>query len=207
MLMWEGSKLYPPVAIAELEHKFLISIDDEHGTFEMHDQIRDMGRNIVQQQTPVASRFWENNKTLQMLQRRKGTKKVEAIIFHRHDGQHNIPPLNTMSFRNMDELRILDTSCIRMEGSYQYLSKLLKFLRWWQCPLKSLPIIDFDVMNIVVLDLTESIIEEFLGPSVTNTWFFCLLHSQEANYSQTFSQLKVLILKNCKNLKSTLDLG
>ncbi|XP_031503674.1 disease resistance protein Roq1-like [Nymphaea colorata] len=204
MLMWEGSRLYPTDAIEELQRKFLISINDEHGTFEMHDQIRDMGRNIVQQE-PVATRFWENNETSQMLQRRKGTEKVEAIIFHRHVGQHNIPPLNTMSFRNMDELRILDTSCVRMEGSYQDLPKSLKFLRWWQCPLKSLPIIDFDVMNIVVLDLTESIIEEFLGPNVTNSWFFHYLHPQEVNYSRTFSQLKVLILKNCKNLKSSPD--
>ncbi|XP_031503865.1 disease resistance protein RUN1-like [Nymphaea colorata] len=84
-----------------------------------------------------------------------------------------------------------------MEGLYQDLPKSLQFLRWWQCPLKSLPTIDFDVVNIVVLDLTESIIEEFLGPSVTSSL------PQEANYSRTFSQLKVLILKNCKNLKST----
>ncbi|XP_049937079.1 disease resistance protein RUN1-like [Nymphaea colorata] len=34
---------------------------------------------------------------------------------------------------------------------------------------------------------------------------FSLLPPQEGNYSQTFSQLKVLILKNCKNLKSTPD--
>ncbi|XP_031504145.1 disease resistance protein RPS4B-like [Nymphaea colorata] len=204
MLMWEGSRLYPTDAIEELQRKFLISINDEHGTFEMHDQILDMGRNIVKQE-PVATRFWKNNETSQMLQRTKGTEKVEAITFHRHDGQHNIPPLNKISFRNMDELRILDTSCVRMEGSYQDLPKSLKFLRWWQCPLKSLPIIDFDVMNIVVVDLTKSIIEEFLGPSVTNTWFFRYLHPQEVNYSRTFSQLKVLILKNCKNLKSSPD--
>ncbi|KAF3789445.1 TMV resistance protein [Nymphaea thermarum] len=203
MLMWEGSELDPTNAITELQRKFLISINDEHGTFEMHDQIRDMGRNIVQKQKPVPSRFWENNKTLQMLQRRNGTEKVEAIIFHRHHGQP-IPPLNTMSFRNMDELRILDTSFVRMEGLYQDLPKSLKFLKWWQCPLKSLPI-DFDVMNIVVLDLTESIIEEFLGPSVTSMWPFRYFHPQEANYSRTFSQLKVLILKNCKKLKSTPD--
>ncbi|XP_049937086.1 disease resistance protein TAO1-like [Nymphaea colorata] len=55
MLMWEGSRLYPTDAIEELQRKFLISINDEHGTFEMHDQIRDMGRNIVQQE-PVATR-------------------------------------------------------------------------------------------------------------------------------------------------------
>ncbi|KAF3772368.1 Disease resistance protein [Nymphaea thermarum] len=134
-----------------------------------------------------------------------GTDKVEAIIFHRHDRQHNIPPLNTMSFRNMDELRILDTSFVRMEGLFQDLPKSLKFLRWWQCPLKSLPIIDFEVMNIVVVDLTESIIEEFLGPSVTSMWPFHYFHRQEANYSWTFGQLKVLILKDCENLKSTPD--
>ncbi|KAF3776956.1 TMV resistance protein [Nymphaea thermarum] len=203
MHMWEGSKLYPTVAIAELQHKFLVSINDEHGTFEMHDQIRDMGRNIVQKQEPVPSRFWDNNETLQMLQRRNGTEKVEAIIFH-DDWRDNVPLLNTMSFRNMDELRMLDTSFVRMEGLYQDLPKSLKFLKWWQCPLKSLPI-DFDVMNIVVLDLTGSIIEEFLGPSVTSMWPFRYFYPQEANHSRTFSQLKVLILENCKNLKSTPD--
>ncbi|KAF3789453.1 hypothetical protein EJ110_NYTH18257 [Nymphaea thermarum] len=171
-------------SMLELQRKFLISINDEHGTFEMHDQIRDMGRNIVQ--------------------REPGTEKVEAIIFHRHDGQHNIPPLNTESFTNMDELRILDTSFVGMVGLYKNLPKSLQFLRWWQCPLKSLPI-DFDVMSIVVLDLTESIIEEFLGPSVTSMWPFRYFHPQEANYSRTFSQLKVLILKDCENLKSTPD--
>ncbi|XP_049937090.1 disease resistance protein L6-like [Nymphaea colorata] len=78
MLMWEGSKLCPTVAIAELQHKFLISINDEHDTFEMHDQIRDMGRNIVQKQEPVPSRFWDNKETLQMLQRRN----VSMTLLH-----------------------------------------------------------------------------------------------------------------------------
>ncbi|XP_031503882.1 disease resistance protein L6-like [Nymphaea colorata] len=58
MLMWEGSRLYPTDAIAELQRKFLISINDEHGSFEMHDQMRDMGRHIVQQEPVATSRTY-----------------------------------------------------------------------------------------------------------------------------------------------------
>ncbi|XP_056165491.1 disease resistance protein RPV1-like [Syzygium oleosum] len=45
MYMWEGCRLYPSQGIEELKLRCLIKIGD-YGQFEMHDQLRDLGRSI-----------------------------------------------------------------------------------------------------------------------------------------------------------------
>ncbi|KAF3789586.1 TMV resistance protein [Nymphaea thermarum] len=204
--MWKGSKLSPIPAIRILERKSLIRISDKTGEFEMHDQIRDMGRQIVRQQSSVPSRLWENEETLNLLQEKQGTENVEAIFPQLGWGRIS---LNTKQFKNMPKLRMLDISGGRLEGSYHHFCKSLKWLRWRRCPLKSLPI-SFHLRNVVVLDLSSSEIEEVWDQTgwkwssmMKNS--ILLSPSRHGHQAWSFGQLNVLDLGWCKNLRGTPD--
>ncbi|CAN6452040.1 unnamed protein product [Victoria cruziana] len=204
--MWEGSKLSPLPAIRILERKSLIRIDEKTREFEMHDQVRDMGRQIVRQQSSVHSRLWENEETINALLGNQGTENIEAI-FPPLGWERT--PLNTRLFKNMTKLRMLDISGARLEGSYHHFSKSLKWLRWRRCPLNSLPI-SFSLQNIVVLDLSNSEVEQVWDPS-GRKWMSVMknqMHfspSRDVSRERPFGQLKVLDLGWCKNLRRTPD--
>ncbi|XP_056165506.1 disease resistance protein RPV1-like [Syzygium oleosum] len=67
--MWEDDGLYPSEGIEELKSRCLIKIGD-HGWFEMHDQLRDLGRSIFREEQRLDKRSgpWDNNY--------KGTAKI-----------------------------------------------------------------------------------------------------------------------------------
>ncbi|XP_049932211.1 TMV resistance protein N-like [Nymphaea colorata] len=79
-LMWEGCGFFPDITIKVLMHESLVSINDDTGEFEMHDHIRDMGRNIVQAERKVGkcSRLWKDDETLDVLQ----NKGVRVYLFN-----------------------------------------------------------------------------------------------------------------------------
>jgi hypothetical protein len=59
----------------------------------------------------------------------------------------------------MTNLRLLQINDVQLTGSYEYLSKELKWLCWHKCPLKSLPQ-DFRLENLVILDLQHSKVKQ-----------------------------------------------
>ncbi|MED6123600.1 hypothetical protein PIB30_050571 [Stylosanthes scabra] len=71
------------IAITVLTTKCLIKIIKD-GVVWMHDQVRDMGRQIVQNQSIVdcgmRSRLWDRHEILGVLKNKKGTRKVEGIV-------------------------------------------------------------------------------------------------------------------------------
>jgi len=78
---------------------------------------------------------------------------VEGLIL-------NPPPLadvelETKAFKKMKNLRLLQINDVLLTGSYESLSKELKWLCWHKCPLKSLPQ-DFHLENLVILDMQDS---------------------------------------------------
>ncbi|XP_057758681.1 disease resistance protein RPV1-like isoform X1 [Arachis stenosperma] len=71
------------IAITVLTTKCLIKIIKD-GVVWMHDQVRDMGRQIVQNQSILdcgsRSRLWDRHEILGVLKNKKGTRKVEGIV-------------------------------------------------------------------------------------------------------------------------------
>ncbi|CAN6451935.1 unnamed protein product [Victoria cruziana] len=69
--MWEGCGWYPHVSLEVLQHRSLIKIDQDD-RFEMHDQIRDMGRMVVREGGHLGdpltySRPWSKDQVLEVL--------------------------------------------------------------------------------------------------------------------------------------------
>ncbi|XP_060181711.1 disease resistance protein RPV1-like [Lycium barbarum] len=106
--MFKACSFYPEVEICELIDKSLLKID-ENKYLNMHDLIKDMGREIVHRESPDnpggRSRLWYSNDICDLLTRYMGTRAVEAIIFESPDLKD--VPLNTKTFEKMGKLRLL----------------------------------------------------------------------------------------------------
>ncbi|KAG6637715.1 hypothetical protein CIPAW_11G197700 [Carya illinoinensis] len=163
-----------------LVQRALLRIDSQH-KLAMHDLIRDMGREIVREESykypGERSRLWFCNDVLSVLHKHTGSEAVEGLILNpfyefgdeervlikASDGKNHllnlrdvkVEHLKTEAFANMQNLRLLQINAVHLTGSYEYLSKELIWLCWHVCPLKFLPQ-NFHLENLVVLDMRYS---------------------------------------------------
>ncbi|CAI0552861.1 unnamed protein product [Linum tenue] len=125
--MWSDLGLYPEVSITILDNRSLIKLgyDDE---FQMHDQLRDMGRAIVRDENPeyawMRSRVWDEKDALEMLRMKKGSNQVKAL---RVDDAYNIGTLTREHFLNLQELRYYDAGGATFGGDC---NNILPNIRW-----------------------------------------------------------------------------
>jgi len=63
--------------------------------------------------------------------------------------------LKTEAFTNMKNLRLLQINAVDLTGSYEHLSKELRWLCWHKCSLTFLPQ-NFHLENLVILDMQHS---------------------------------------------------
>ncbi|XP_038901313.1 disease resistance protein RUN1-like [Benincasa hispida] len=123
---------YPHYGIGVLIKKSLIYIDRD--TFEMHDLIQLMGREIVRQESPSdpgrRSRLWYHQDVLQILQENEGTKKVEGIVLEIPKAEEEVW-LHAKAFSRMKKLRsLIIRNNVNVIGTPRYLSNEL---RWFEC--------------------------------------------------------------------------
>ncbi|KAF3783300.1 TMV resistance protein [Nymphaea thermarum] len=190
--MWHECEFYPELALDVLVERSLVKINSSN-KFEMHDQIRDMGRQIVMHEYKgelrKRSRLWEATTILEALEYPQGIWKTQAISLHTSKSSNAV--LNTKAFRTMSQLRLLHVSNVTFGSEHPHLPKSLKWLQWKDCPFKVLPQ-DFHLEKVVVLDLSRSRIS-------------CLLHEGAGPGVQVFDRLKVLDLTCCQHLVTTPD--
>ncbi|XP_059430129.1 disease resistance protein RPV1-like isoform X2 [Corylus avellana] len=200
--IFDGCEFCPTSGIPTLIQRSLVSIDYQK-KLKMHNLIRDMGREIVHEECPEnpgkRSRLWFHEDGLNVLRNHLGSKRVECLIL-------NLPEqLKTEAFRKMKILRLLQINDVDLMGSYEHLSKELKWLCWHKCPLKSLPQ-DFHLKYLVILDMQHSNLEQVWETEkiFNNLKVLNLSNSKSLIRSLDFSQvpqLEILILKGCTNLK------
>ncbi|XP_033511363.1 disease resistance protein RUN1-like [Nicotiana tomentosiformis] len=172
------------IAIATLVQKHLLQ--KSWNILEMHDLVRDMGREVVRMESArdpgKRSRLFIPQEVCDVLQGNKGSKKVEVLKVDRRafEGLN----LSTKAFKKMKNLRVLIMDELHISGDFELLSKELRWLSWKKCPLKCIPS-NFPAENLVVLDMRESDIQEF-----------------QLNL-QCCRSLKKLDLSYCKQLRST----
>ncbi|XP_040994250.1 disease resistance protein RPV1-like [Juglans microcarpa x Juglans regia] len=156
-----GCGFSPDIRINNLVQRSVVIID-LHGKLRMHDLIRDIGREIVCQSSPIdpgrRSRLWFYEDVLNVLHSEyMGSEVVEGLVLN--------PPsladihLKTDAFAKMKNLRLLQINNVHLTGSFELLSKELRWLCWHNCPLKILPQ-NFHLENLVVLDLQHSNFKE-----------------------------------------------
>ncbi|XP_070661780.1 disease resistance protein RPV1-like isoform X2 [Malus domestica] len=115
-----------------------------------------------------------------------------------------VPP-SIVGLKNLTRLSLDRISCIELNEEYKHLPKELIWLRWFGCPLKSIPDDFFNQDKLVVLQMQYSkLVQVWEGSkSLHNLKTLDLSHSYSLQKSPDFSQvpnLEELILVWCKSL-------
>lgn len=200
-----GCGFFAEIGISVLIDRCLLKIN-EYNKFTMHDLLRDMGREVVREQSPdepgKCSRLWFYDDVLNVLTNHTGRKAVQGLVL-------KLPALNkvqlsTKAFAKMNKLRLLQLNYVHLNGCYDHISKELRWLCWHGFPLKFIPT-SFHVENMVVIDMKYS--------KLTQVWkevkfvkmleVLDLSHSRDLTKTPDFSQLpnlEKLVLKDCTSL-------
>ncbi|XP_048136380.1 disease resistance protein RUN1-like [Rhodamnia argentea] len=195
--MWKDLGFYPSQGIEELKLRCLIKIGDR-GELRMHDQLRDLGRNIVSQEGPLEkrSRLWVNKEASGVLMGKTGTKRIQAIClgeYHPKLGDVPADHLQTHTneqFKNLQSLRFLQLRRAALSGDFDSVFSELRWLQWE--PNLSFSTTNLHLPKLVVLQLSKSkITEHWTGWSLI----------MEAK------RVKVLDLQFCEDLTCTPDLS
>ncbi|KAF8007207.1 hypothetical protein BT93_K1262 [Corymbia citriodora subsp. variegata] len=185
--MWDACGFFPSKGIEVLSLMSLIKIDED-GELMMHDQLRDLGREIVhlenQKRPQKRSRLWNYEEAIDVLDSNKGTKKIEALRLGKYSRERTY---KAEQFKKLTNLRFLQINGANFTGDFQSLLPQLRWLQWEDCPL------DFTAANLhlkklVVLDLSWSGISEYWGG-----W----------GPLKMSTELKVMNLRGCKSLRRT----
>ncbi|XP_048141455.1 disease resistance protein L6-like [Rhodamnia argentea] len=190
--MWDASNFFPRMGIETLSHMSLIKIGDD-GELRMHDQLKDLGREIVRQEDYVVpmnrSRLCVHEEALGVLQRNKGIQKVgvQALCLDEDSSQSEF---TTEQLETLPNLRFLAVKGAKLIGDSRNLLPNLRWLAWIGCP--ALVPTSFHLEKLVILDLSRSDISE-----LWEGW----------SHLQVAKQLKVLDLAYCCCLKVVPDLS
>ncbi|KAL3564695.1 hypothetical protein D5086_032741, partial [Populus alba] len=149
----------PEVVLETLRERSMIEVLGE--TVTMHDLLRDMGREVVCESSPLLvgkrTRIWNQEDAWNVLDHQKGTDVVEGLALDVRESEAK--SLSTSSFAKMKCLNLLQINGVQLIGSFKLLSKELMWICWHECPLKYFPS-DFTLDNLVVLDMQYSNLKE-----------------------------------------------
>ncbi|KAK4777977.1 hypothetical protein SAY87_018164 [Trapa incisa] len=208
VVMWEACKFHPHISLSVLESKSLIKIqalnrDESFGLkyewekYEIliHDQLRDLGRDIVSEEGRLplteCSRLWQDEeegafKVLKSLNANR--QKVQALSLG--NCKMDDLRLSLEQVGTLENLRFLhhDNGFMDLEeGKLGNLFPKLRYLRYY--PSQEFNASNFNLPNLVTLDLSGSNICEDWGG-----W---------GSLFQGAESLKELILSECHQLKRT----
>ncbi|XP_043687680.1 disease resistance protein TAO1-like [Telopea speciosissima] len=198
--IWEGCDFFPQAGLEVLCEKSLLTISED-GELRMHDVLRDLGRDIVRQESikkpGERSRIWSQEEVLDVLVKQTGTSSCEglSIDFSRlnidFSSRLRRQCLMSEGFAAMTELRLLQVDYAQFSGNFSNSFSELRWLCWRGCP-EQYALTNFCPQKLAVLDLSHSMItENWMG------W----------NYIKMAVNLKVLSLSSCRQLSRTPDVS
>ncbi|CAN1178398.1 Disease resistance protein L6 [Linum perenne] len=127
--MWSDCDFYPMPNVNILEQRSMLSIGDDN-EFIIHDQLRDMGREIVRRKDKhpwMRSRIWSDEETRKLLLNNKGTDEIQAIRLH----PKAEVILKSKYLTNLSELRYFSGEGVKLIGDFNYLLPELKWIRYY----------------------------------------------------------------------------
>ncbi|KAK3437389.1 hypothetical protein EUGRSUZ_C02067 [Eucalyptus grandis] len=164
----------------------------ENNKLWMHDQLRDLGRDIVQgehREPGNRSRLWLQDEALDVLTNEKGTDSVQGVLLKFDSrSQCNFKPAH---FASMSNIRFLRLDQANLKGKFEGRLSSIRWLHWQGCP-RNLCAGNLDLKKLVILDLSWSKVNK-----KWNGW----REIKEAK------KLKVLNLTGCVDLIRTPDLS
>ncbi|XP_056166541.1 disease resistance protein L6-like isoform X4 [Syzygium oleosum] len=187
--MWEACEFHPE--IEDLVRMSLIKIKDNN-KFWMHDQLRDLGREIVRRESRQnlgeQSRLWTSEEVLDFITTDKRKKKVKAIDL-RQSNSH-------ISIRNEEIERFESLAFLRLSNGTFLGDSIIRLpeLRWmsWSSPLPDCSVASMHSKNLVVLELFDN---HFTDDS--KVW----------DLIKMATKLKSLSLVDCHRITRTPDLS
>ncbi|KAF8034510.1 hypothetical protein BT93_C0739 [Corymbia citriodora subsp. variegata] len=188
--MWDACGFFPGKGIEVLSLMSLIKIEKD-GKIIMHDQLRDVGREIVrlenQEKPQKRSRLWNKEEAKDVLENNKGTSKIEALKIGNCWGKS----YTFEQFKELTNLRFLQIEFAGLAGDFQ---NLLPNLRWlqWQTTSWNFAATNFQPKKLVVLNLS--------GSGISDDW-------RGWDPLKMANKLKVLNLSKCYYLRRTPDLS
>ncbi|PKI54776.1 hypothetical protein CRG98_024828 [Punica granatum] len=203
----EACDLCVGLGLDVLSRRSLVKITKKN-KLEMHDMIRDMGREIVRRESPQnpgkRSRLFSLNDILATLRNHSGTEQVEGLVSNYY--LELAEKLDAKAFERMRLLRLLELNNLHVDGDFGLISKELRWLCWHGFPLDFLPD-ELYMENLVVLDMQYS---KLRSTWKTNSKEMPRLRVLNLSYSHFLtktpdfsglSKLEELIMEDCKELK------
>ncbi|XP_056176148.1 disease resistance protein RPV1-like [Syzygium oleosum] len=207
---WDEGKLFLEEAMEVLQNMSLIKINEDNEVW-MHDQLRDLGREMVRQESNMKiekqNRVWNPKEALVLLRRHEGKQKVEALrLKFDHQWQYCFTLEDLMRLSNLRFLEIdgsMENFCAEERllwhelpsnviptNDYQENSNLLPQLQWlsWHNIPPTFNITIFSMENMVIVDLS--------GSKITHDW-------NGWSRMKVIKNLRVLNLTDCYCLKRT----
>ncbi|KAK3417758.1 hypothetical protein EUGRSUZ_H03707 [Eucalyptus grandis] len=205
---WDIPNFSPKVDVEVLQNMSLIKIGEDNILW-MHDQLRDLGREIIRQESDMNIEkqrwVWNPEDGLNLLRIHEEKKEVKALHL-KFDDQHrftykDFKSLPNLTFLEVDDLK--ENCCAKKElfclewlsnclpiNIFQRNSNLLPQLRWlsWHNIHPTFKIANFSVENLIILDLSRS--------EITHGW-------KGWSHMKVIENLKVLNLAHCRHLKRT----
>ncbi|XP_039165081.1 disease resistance protein RPV1-like isoform X2 [Eucalyptus grandis] len=182
---WDACHLYPHKSLKKLTDLCLIKIVDGD-TIWMHDQLRDLGRDIVQKECTL-SRLWNDKEALEVMRSKERKDKVKALNL----GRYNSDPISIVDkeLERMPNLKLLKLFRGTFAGD---IKNNLRELRWlsWQYPPLDPGMANLHLKNLALFELSNN--------ENTDNWGGWNILKME-------NKLKVLSLISCDGLKQTLD--
>ncbi|KAL3745284.1 hypothetical protein ACJRO7_014403 [Eucalyptus globulus] len=206
--MWNADGFFQKNGVEVLSRMSLIEIDND-GKLMMHDQLRDLGQEIVHlenlKEPQKRSRLWIYEEALDVLDNNKGTQMIEALCLDECGYERSY---TGEQFKELINLRFLKVCGANFTGDFQNLLPQLRWLQWEHCP-SNFVAANFHPKELVVLNLSWSEISEDWGgwiPLKTSTQLKVLnltgcLSLRSTPDLSAFESLEILILEECKNLE------
>ncbi|CAJ1949601.1 unnamed protein product [Sphenostylis stenocarpa] len=200
-----GCGLHADMGITVLIESSLLKVD-KNNKLQMHPLLRDMGREIIRERSPVnlgnRSRLWFHDDVKGVLTKNTGTEATEGLSL-------KLPltirdRFEVHAFEKMERLRLLQLDHVQVAGSYEYFPKQLRWICWARFPSKYIPN-NFNMENVIALDLKHSHLRIVWKQSqvLSSLKFLDLSHSHFLMETPDFSglpSLEELILKDCPSL-------
>ncbi|XP_039161309.1 disease resistance protein RUN1-like [Eucalyptus grandis] len=191
--VWKSCGYFPVSGLATLTGMSLLKIDHRN-ILQMHDLIRDLGREIVREENYLnagsRSRLWESEECLCVLREQVDYQRksnVESLRLRFSEAQM----LTSQEFASVPNLRLLSLDRGNFTGDFKGLLSLLKWLSLRNCP-AHFRVTNFSPRNLAVLKLSNS--------ELRDDW---------PGWHQFMKapQLKVLELEECSHLTRLPDLS
>ncbi|XP_021281702.1 TMV resistance protein N-like [Herrania umbratica] len=206
----DGCDYYTTIGIENLMNRSLLVVNEKNKLM-MHQMIRDMGRNIIRQESSdlgKRSRLWHKD-AFDALRQKIGTKTIKCLtidlqrLLEETTANRSKNPflhsnevvIETDAFVKMKRLKLLQLDYVKLKGDYSDFPRCLIWLCWHGFPQYYLPT-DLDVSRLVVLEMRNS----SLKCVWTDTKCF-LPNLKILNLSHSHSLLKILNLSSLRNLE------